>query len=318
MSEIEIKISELNDSPWRFKVIPSKDFDNLVNTITTYGSHATNPIIVARIEGKFYIVDGHARRDAIAEAGFDKAKCIVAEWVRNFNDMRVWSFRLNRHGHYNPLALLRMVKEDIKVLGSVEKVSTDYGVSSEYVNTLLKLDALDDSAKAIVDKVIDIARKRYQFVLEQINAYHLANIAELEPKKQLGVLEWLFHDIIYGPPNESFVSLPSIYEVIKEIDRHKSTVAGASKVARKKYRTKDYPLHGTDHLEFNCSCGNRFYVDFSTGKVYEYVEQNHLIIRKEVEISHGALHEETSKPKRKEPKRLANSGRVTIFQHLRE
>ncbi|MGH9877421.1 MAG: ParB/RepB/Spo0J family partition protein, partial [Nitrososphaerales archaeon] len=220
MSEIEIKVSEINDNPWRFKVIPSKDFDNLVNMIATYGSHTTNPILVARIEGKFYIVDGHARRDAIAEAGFDKTRCILAEWVRNFNDLRVWSFRLNRHGHYNPLALLRMVKEDIETLGSVEKVADHYGVSSEYVNTLLKLDALDDSAKAIVDKVIDVARKRYQFVLEQINAYHLANIVELEPKKQLEVLEWLFHDIMYGPPNESLVSLPSIYEVIREIDKH--------------------------------------------------------------------------------------------------
>ncbi|MGH9923724.1 MAG: ParB/RepB/Spo0J family partition protein, partial [Nitrososphaerales archaeon] len=143
MSEIEIKVSEINDNPWRFKVIPSKDFDNLVNMIATYGSHTTNPILVARIEGKFYIVDGHARRDAIAEAGFDKTRCILAEWVRNFNDLRVWSFRLNRHGHYNPLALLRMVKEDIETLGSVEKVADHYGVSSEYVNTLLKLDALD-------------------------------------------------------------------------------------------------------------------------------------------------------------------------------
>jgi len=307
MSEVEIKVSELKDNPWRFNVIPSKDFDNLVNTISTYGSHATNPILVARIEGKFYIVDGHARRDAIAEAGFDKARCIVAEWVRNFNDTRVWSFRLNRHGHYNPLALLRMVKEDIKVLGSVEKVSAHYGVSSEYVNTLLTLDALDDSAKAIVDKVIDIARKRYQFILEQIDAYHLANIAELETEKQLEVLEWLFHDIIYGPPNESLVSLPSIYEVIREIERHKSSANGTPNLVHKKYRTKDHQLHDIDLLEFNCSCGNTFHVDFSTGKVYEYVEQNHLIIKKEVEIDYGVSHKETNKTKRKQQKLVTGS-----------
>ncbi|MEM2760329.1 MAG: ParB N-terminal domain-containing protein [Nitrososphaerales archaeon] len=309
MSEIEIKLAELNDNPWRFKVISAKDFNNLVNTITTYGSHATNPILVAKIEGKFYIVDGHARRDAVAEAGFDKVRCIVAEWIRNLNDLRIWAFRLNRHGHYNPLALLRMVKEDIEALGSVEKVSAYYGVSSEYVNTLLKLDALDDSAKAMVDKVIDIARKRYQFVLEQIDAYHLANIAELEPEKQLEVLEWLFHDIIYGPPNESLVSLPSIYEVINEIDRHKS-VAGAPNVVHKKYRTKDHSLHGADHLEFKCSCGNRFHVDFFTGKVYEYVEQDYLIIKKEVELSDGVLHEETNKSKRNQQKRIAGSGKL--------
>ncbi|MGH9933618.1 MAG: ParB/RepB/Spo0J family partition protein [Nitrososphaerales archaeon] len=308
MSEIEIKVSEINDNPWRFKVIPSKDFDNLVNMIATYGSHTTNPILVARIEGKFYIVDGHARRDAIAEAGFDKTRCILAEWVRNFNDLRVWSFRLNRHGHYNPLALLRMVKEDIETLGSVEKVADHYGVSSEYVNTLLKLDALDDSAKAIVDKVIDVARKRYQFVLEQINAYHLANIVELEPKKQLEVLEWLFHDIMYGPPNESLVSLPSIYEVIREIDKHKST-ASTPNITHKKYRTKDH-LQGADHLEFSCSCGNRFYIDFATGKVYEYVEQNHLIIKKEVEITQGIPQEETDKSKRNQQKRLTSRKQI--------
>jgi hypothetical protein len=305
MSEIEIRLSELNDNPWRFKVIPSKDFDNLVNIVATYGSHATNPILVARIEGNLYIVDGHARRDAMAEAGFDKAKCVLAEWVRNFNDIRVWSFRLNRHGHYNPLALLRMVKEDIEALGNFEKVADHYGVSNEFVSTLLKLDALHESAKAIVDKVIDIARKRYQFVLDQISAYHLASIVELEPQKQLEVLEWLFHDIIYGPPNESLVSLPSIYEVVREIDKHKST-GRPQKIAHKKYRTKDHLLHGADHLEFSCSCRNRFYVDFATGKVYEYIEQNHLIIKKEVEITR-VPNEETDKFKRNQQKRIASS-----------
>jgi ParB-like chromosome segregation protein Spo0J len=280
MSEIEIKISALNDNPWRFKVISSKDFSNLVNAIATYGSHTTNPILIARISEKFYIVDGHSRRDAIAEAGFDKARCIVADWIRNFNDLRIWSFRLNRHGNYNPLELLSMVKEDVKVHGSVEKVAAHYGVSVEYVKSILKLDALDDASKAIVDKVIDVARKRYQFVLEQINAYHLANIAELEPKKQLEVLEWLFHDIMYGPPNESLVSLPSIYELVNEIERHKS--AHISGTLHRKYKTKE-PVY--DKLEFSCSCGNRFHIDFSTEKVYEYMEQDNLIIKKEVETS---------------------------------
>jgi|GEM_PF-5084482 len=284
MSEIEIKISELKDSPWRFKVISSKDFDNLVNVIETYGPHTINPILVTKIDGRYYIVDGHARRDAISVTGFNKARCVIAEWIRNLNDLRAWSFRLNRHGHYNPLELLRMVKEDINAFGSVEKVSEHYGVSSEYVENLLKLDMLDDAAKIMIDKVISIARKRYQFVLEQINTYHLSNIAELEPKQQIEVFEWLFHDIMYGPPNESLVSLPSIYEVIAEIEKHKSKSATvASKVVRNKYRSKEY-AENVDHLEFRCSCGNKFHVDFSTGEVYEHVEEDNLIIRKKMEM----------------------------------
>lgn len=283
MSEIELNISELNDSPWRCRIISSKDFDNLVSAILTYGPHATNPILVAKIERRFHIVDGHARRDAMAEAGFKGIRCVVAGWIGNFKDMRVWSFRLNRHGHYNPLALLKMVKEDISALGSVEQVADHYGVSTEYINTLLKLDALDDNARAVVDRVIDIARKRYQFVLEQINAYQLASIAELEPKQQLEVLEWLFHDIMYGPPNESLVSLPSIYEVINEVERHKSFDYSQTMV-HKKYRAKNH-ANGIDHLEFSCSCGNRFHIDFSAMKVYEYVEQDDLIIKREIEVT---------------------------------
>ncbi len=283
----------------------------MVNTITTYGSHATNPILVAVIERKYYVVDGHARRDAIRQAGFDKARCIIAEWIRNFGDVRVWSFRLNRHGHYNPLELLRMVKEDIKTLGSKDKVAAHYCVSDEYINTLLKLDALDESAKAMVDKVIDIARKRYQFVLEQISAYHLASIAELESKKQLEVLEWLFHDIMYGPPNESLVSLPSIYEILSEIEKHRSHVVAPNTV-RKKYRTKDHSLHAGDQLEFRCSCGNRFYVDFSASKVSEYVEQDSVIIKKEVEVSQVS-HAEEIESRRNAPKRLSIARKIKSF-----
>ncbi len=286
MSEFEIKVSELKDSPWRFKVISSKDFDNLVNVIETYGPHTTNPILVTKIDGRYYIVDGHARRDAISEAGFNKARCVIAEWIRNLNDLRVWSFRLNRQGHYNPLELLRMVKEDINVFGSMEKVSEHYGVSQEYVENLLKLDALDGAAKVMIDKVIDIARKRYQFVLEQINTYQLSNIAELEPEQQIGVLEWLFHDIMYGPPNESLVSLPSIYEVIAEIENHKSkSTTVASKVVHNKHRSKEC-AKDIDQLEFSCSCGNKFHVDFSIGEVCEYVEEDNLIIKKKVETIH--------------------------------
>lgn len=286
MSEIEIKISQLRDSPWRFKVISSKDFENLVNAIETYGSHATNPILIAKIDGKYYIVDGHARRDAISEAGFNKAKCVIAKWIRNFSDLRVWSFKLNRHGHYNPLELLRMVKEDIKTVGNMEKVAKDYGVTEEYMHNLLKLDALDDSAKGIIDKVINVARKRYQFVLEQINTYHLSNIAELEPKQQVEILEWLFHDIIYGPPNESLVSLPSIYEVIAEIEKHKSNrIIEPAKISNKK-KTR-HAIGIADHLEFRCSCGNRFYVDLTTGEVSEYIEKDNLIIKKKVEAVHS-------------------------------
>lgn len=308
MSEIEIKISELKDSPWRFKIISLKDFDNLIKSIETYGSHATNPILAAKIDGRYYIVDGHARRDALSEAGFTKARCVIAEWVRNFNDLRVWSFRLNRHGYYNPLELLRMVKEDIKVIGSTEKVSEHYGVSSEYVENLLKLDELGDAAKAMIDKVIGIARKRYQFVLEQINAYHLSNIAELEPDQQVEVLEWLFHDIMYGPPNESLVSLPSIYEVIAEIEKHKSSITAT---VHKKHGVKERATNTTDQLEFNCSCGNRFHVDFSTGEVYEYVEDDNLIIKKKIEVI-NSISTIADKAKKGELKHTTQKKSVTI------
>jgi hypothetical protein len=159
--------------------------------------------------------------------------------------------------------------------------------------------------------VIDIARKRYQFVLEQISAYHLASIAELEAEKQLEVLEWLFHDIMYGPPNESLVSLPSIYEILTEIERHRSRNTSPNTV-RKKYRTKDHLLHSTDQLEFSCSCGNRFYVDFSAGKVSEYVEQDSVIIKKEVEVSQVS-HAEEIKSGRNALKRLSIARKIKSF-----
>lgn len=306
MSEIEIKVSELKDSPWRFKVMSSRDFDNLVSTIETYGPHTVNPILVVKIDGRYYIIDGHARRDAISEAGFSKATCVIAEWVRNFNDLRIWSFRLNRHGHYNPLELLRMIKEDMEILGNVDNVAKQYGMSDEYLQNLLKLDALDDTAKNIIDKVINVARKKYQFILEQINTYHLSYVAELEPKQQIEVLEWLFHDIMYGPPNESIVSLPSIYEVINEIEKHRLNATVALNDVRRKNHAKQHQKNAVSTLEFRCSCGNKFHVDFFTGEVYEHIEEDNLIIRKKIEtmnITTETAEKLTKKKMKNQPER---------------
>jgi ParB-like chromosome segregation protein Spo0J len=280
--QILLNLSELNNSPWKFRLISSKDFENLVSSIETYGPHTINPILVAHINEKYYIIDGHTRRDALTEAGFHEAACIVADWVRNFRDLRIWSFKLNRSGHYNPLRLLRMIKEDLSYYHSIENLANEYGVQPEYMKNILKLQSLHESAVDLVEKVINIAKKRYQFVLEQITASHLSLIAELEPDRQREVLEWLFHDIIHGPPVESLVSLPSIYEIMNAVERNKqASNRNNDKVERRKYKT-----HGlmAEHLQFRCSCGRNFHVDLPSCYVYQFLEKDDLIIKQEVEV----------------------------------
>lgn len=284
---VELKISALNDSPWRFKIISTKDFDNLVSTIDTYGPDSINPITIAELDNRYYIVDGHARRDAFKEAGFDKIKCIKSHCVRNFNELRSWSFRLNRQGHYNPIELLNMVKEDVKDGSNLEQVASQYGIRPDYLDRLLKLNNLNSDAKVLIEKVLNVARKRYQFVLEQINVYHLSLVADLSSEKQLEVLEWIFHDVVYGPPNESIVSLPSIFEIVNMVEQKRAKSAQqVPPKTRSKYNKRE-ANSDMKHLQFRCHCGRSYYVDIAQGKAYECGEEHDVIVRKEIEYEVG-------------------------------
>ncbi len=271
----ELRISELHNNPWHFRVISNKDFENLKSMIEQYGYESINPIIVAKID-KYYIVDGHARRDAIASLGFEKIKCIKADWITNMHELRVWSFKFNRHGYHNPLLLLDMLKEDMD--DDIEALAREYGVSSDYIQSILALDRLDISAKNMIDKVITIASKRYQFALEQINTYGLALIAKLDAKEQSKVLQWIFHDILYGPlNNESIVSIPSIYEIVHFIDKN---VMKDNKRSIKRGKRKSE--HKLSDMMFVCSCKRRYQIELRTSSIYEYIEHDGLIIKKKV------------------------------------
>lgn len=275
MKTITLSTKQIESNPWHFRMMPEKDFEILKDNLQKNGIGSIPNPIIAFIDKKYYVVDGHARINAATECGAKEITCNLADWIRSYHDLRVWSFRLNKQGYSNLLILSDMINEDVQFLHNVDQVATTYGVSQEYIFSLLKLKSLHDDTKAIIQKIMNIARKKYQFLLEQLTPAHLASLAELQPQKQVEVVDWIFHDIMYGPSDESLVSLPSIYEIINEINR-------VSDEKEKKTYKKSDKATARKELEFTCKCGLKYDIDTKSHAVYEFVEHDNIIIKKEL------------------------------------
>ncbi|MGI0011540.1 MAG: ParB/RepB/Spo0J family partition protein, partial [Nitrosopumilaceae archaeon] len=266
---VELPIEKLEPSPWHFRLISDHDFELLVNHIKDNGIDAISNPVIAAIGKKHYIVDGHGRVSAAANAGFKTIQCRVADWIQNYSDLRLWSFRLNRHGYSNPLTLSDMINEDMKIVNDAKTVASSYGVNEDYIETLMKINSLHDDTKVLMQKILTVSNRKYQFLLEQITPAHFSNLAELDSEKQIEVLDWIFHDVMYGPADESLLSIPSVFEIINEIEKVKYDKE------KKTYRKRDDKHNITlSEIPLTCRCGAKYDVDLKSYKIYEYYEQN--------------------------------------------
>lgn len=277
MKIISIPIKDLESNPWQFRMMPEKDFENLQNSIQTNGIEAIPQPIIAKINKKYYIVDGHARINAATNAGIREIKCGFADRIVNYQDLRIWSFRLNRQGYSNPLILSDMINEDMQILNNIQGVANIYGVNEEYVASLVQIKNLHDDTKAIIEKIMNVARKKYQFLLEQISPAHLSSLAELSPQKQVEVVDWIFHDIMYGPADESLISIPSISDLINEITKIQNE--------REKKTYKKSEKNHKKEIQFTCKCGAKYDIDAKSHVIYEFLEQDNVIIKKELKAT---------------------------------
>ena len=273
-------INQINENPWHFRLMYEADFVSLVSAIKNDGLENVPQPIIAKIESKYYIIDGHSRIRAARKAGIKKITCQIANNVKTLHDLRVSAFKLNKEGYSNPLLLSDMFYEDMQVINNVNSVASEYNVSPKYVSTILKIRELHDDAKSVINKILENSKKKYQFILNQITPEHLASIAELEPIKQTEVVDWIFRDIMYGPTDETLVAIPSVYEVLEEIERI------AEKKQKKSYKKR---THGEKLKEFplTCRCGLKFDINTKTNTVYEYMEQNNIIIKKKFEVNNN-------------------------------
>lgn len=177
-----------------------------------------------------------------------------------------------------------MFYEDLKVVNDHKKLAEIYGVSTEYVESLLKIRELHDDSKVVIQKVIMIAKHKYQSLLQQLTPAHLASLVSLSKEKQLRVVDWIFRDIMYGPPDESMISIPSIYEIIDEID--KVTQLKEKRTYDKKEIEQKDRLR---RIEFTCTCGTKYDVDTKSKIVFEYLEQNNVIIKKAFQAANHTI-----------------------------
>jgi len=271
-----LDINKIQENPWHFRLMYQCDFDTLVKSIKKQGIKSIPHPIVAQIKKKFYIIDGHSRIKAAKKAGEKKITCQVSTNIKNPHDLRVASFKMNKEGYSNPLLLSDMFYEEIQSGSDANKIALEYGVNKKYILTLLKIRNLHDDTKSVINKILENSKKKYQFILNQLTPEHLANIADLSLEKQAHVVDWIFRDIMYGPTDESLVSIPSIYEVLEEIEKIsaiKQKTTYKKKISHNK--TKEFPL--------TCRCGLKFDINTKNNMVYEYVEQNNIIIKKEFE-----------------------------------
>lgn len=292
----QIPINRLNENPWRFRILSDADYESMVKSIKEKGDEALSPPIVAEIKNKLYIVDGHSRLTAATDAGLKKITCKITDSVRNHHELRVMSFHLNREGYSNPLPLSDMIYEDMVLLGDIRKVADAYGISEDYVTSLLKIRDLHDDTKLIIQKIIKVAKRKYQFLLNQITPSHLSSLVRLPPEKQVEVVDWIFQDIMYGPSDESLISIPSIYEIINEIEKI------TSQKEKKIYKKKTDDLK-TNEISFTCKCGSAYNITKS-GTIYEYIEQNDVIVKRQFNITNTARIYSSTEYSKKELKNL--------------
>lgn len=251
-----------------------KDFEALVNDIRKFGLDVFLPPVIAKIKQTFYIVDGHSRIRAVEKTGIEKIPCIVSKSINTMNKLRICSFRLNKGGYSNPLSLSDMFYEELQVMDTVKKVAEAYDVNEKYVESLLKIRELHDDAKSVISKILETARRKYQFILDQLTPEHLAVLCDLSKENQVRVVDWIFRDIIYGPADESMISLPSIFEIIEEISHIDEIKEKKSykKNTRSAIKQKEFP--------FTCRCGAKYEVDTRSAEIFEYVEDHNVIIKK--------------------------------------
>ena len=277
-----VDIGKLAENPWKFRTISKKDFDGIVSSISKNNFKTIPYPIIAKIDKKLIIVDGHARIDAAKQVGLKKIPCIIADSITTYQELRLNAFNLNKQGYSNPLLLSDMVFEDFQILGDVKKVADAYGVGSEYITSLLKIRNLHDDTKDVIQKIINVSRKKYQFLLKQLSPGHLSSLVQLEHDQQIQVVDWIFRDIMYGPSDESMVSIPSVYEIIDEIQK-------ISQIReRKTYKKRDNESKAKD-VVFTCTCGAKYDIEKKSNTIFEYVEQNNVIIKKEFLLQQGKL-----------------------------
>lgn len=277
MKSIILDVGVLQENPWHFRLMSQRDFDSLVDSICNHGIESISCPVVAKIEKKIYVVDGHSRIKAAKKAGNKKIPCQILNNVKNLHDLRITSFKMNKEGYSNPLLLSDMFYEDVQLGSDIKEVATEYNVAEKYVLTLLKIRNLHDDTKSIIYKILENSKKKYQFILHQITPEHLAHIADLPMEKQTKVVDWIFRDIMYGPADETLVSVPSVYEVLEEIEK-------ISEVKQKKTYKKRLSPNKAKEFPLTCRCGTKFDVNTKNNTVYEYIEQNNVIVKKKFEI----------------------------------
>lgn len=275
-SVVKLEINELQENPWHFRLMYQRDFDSLLESIKKNGIVSIPFPTVAKIKKKFYIIDGHSRIKAAVKTGEKTISCQLSKNIVDFHDLRIASFKMNKEGFSNPLLLSDMFYEDLQFRKKLEVVAEEYNVSKKYVSNLLKLRNLHDDTKSIVNKILKNSKKKYQFILNQITPEHLSSLSDLPAEKQTQVVDWIFRDIMYGPADENLVSVPSIYDVLEEIEKISETKQ--KKSYKKKFssvKEKEFPL--------TCRCGLKFDINTKNNKVYEYIEKNNVIVKKEFE-----------------------------------
>ena len=270
-----LEISKIESNPWHFRIFSKMDHELLVNQIKDNGISSIPPPIIASIDDHFYIIDGHSRVQAAKKIGLQDIPCLIESRVKNYRELRISSFKLNRHGYSNPLPLSDMFNEDIKLCRNLEEVSDLYGVSKNYVETLVSISNLHDDTKAIMQKIFIVTSKKYQFILEQITPAHVSSLSKLLPKKQIELINWIFHDVMYGPPTESHISIPSILEITHEIEKINNTHE------HKNYK-KNKSIISKKQMPLTCRCGLKYDINFKTNKIYEYHNLENITLKKEL------------------------------------
>ncbi len=241
------------------------------------------PIVVAKVNDEYYILDGYARVEAHKLANIDSVKAYVIE-LKSKEEAQLWHIRLNIRSSLNILKLYEALKHHNKDINGL-------GLDETMLKIIKRLDRIKGRAYTRLAYYLDILRQRFARV-PQIPYYIIVLVSELEDEElQERAVDFAFINIedkedVFS--YQDYDRMLSFIKILKSRDISTKNVMdneisyiNINNIIKKGRKVQYYK--GELMNTFTCKCGKIYAVSAKSSKGYtinEVEEHKDLIVIK--------------------------------------
>ncbi len=239
------------------------------------------PIVVAKVNDEYYILDGYARVEAHKLANIDSVKAYVIE-LKSKEEAQLWHIRLNIRSSLNILKLYEALKHHNKDINGL-------GLDETMLKIIKRLDRIKGRAYTRLAYYLDILRQRFARV-PQIPYYIIVLVSELEDEElQERAVDFAFiniedkEDVFSYQDYDRMLSFIKILKSrdIKNVMDNEISYININNIIKKGRKVQYYK--GELMNTFTCKCGKIYAVSAKSSKGYtinEVEEHKDLIVIK--------------------------------------